>query len=302
MWAGAVWAMFSFSVGAVYQMLSLAPDSVWILPLRFAAAIFFLLGWIILCWPLHKSEQRTIVLGKLQHPAKWMAELIEPSHVIILGLLIALSGAIWLWRHTTPNPRIAELESQVVSLTSRLAVAIANPPAMPKETVAPVRLVPNLVPLPPGTNEQRLERYVQLKEALTRAEQYKKTVAAMAPQLENYMIAQTRGGYLGPAGGQMAVQTEWEVARDKIKGLNSSLYPNRAMDLNAIPELAIPTAKAPQEDVFGTDFTGAYNYRVLHFSNIHTLRTADALVADIKKELDPLAEEIIKTPAGKAVQ
>ena len=66
----------------------------------------------VLCWPLRRSEQRTLVWGKLQNPAKWIAELIEPIHIILLGLAIAFGGVIWQWR-AAPSTQIAKADSTV---------------------------------------------------------------------------------------------------------------------------------------------------------------------------------------------
>jgi hypothetical protein len=136
MWANSVWGLLGFSGSSVYAMLGLAPDSAWQIPLRFLAVIFFLLSLAVLCWPMHRQEQRAIVWGKLQHPAKWMAELIEPSHVIILGLAIALGGVIWQWRNTpAPDPQIVQLRIEVDRLHKELAAgtaAVKPAPAAPK--------------------------------------------------------------------------------------------------------------------------------------------------------------------------
>jgi hypothetical protein len=83
-------------------MLGLAPDSALQLPLRFSAVIFFLMSLSVLCWPLRRSEQRAMVQAKLQHPIRWAADLLEPSHIIIFGLAIALGGVIWQMRATKP--------------------------------------------------------------------------------------------------------------------------------------------------------------------------------------------------------
>jgi hypothetical protein len=51
--------------------------------------------------------------------------LIEPFHIIILGLAIATAGAIWQWRRV--DPQIALLQSQVDQLRQQ----IASPPQAP---------------------------------------------------------------------------------------------------------------------------------------------------------------------------
>jgi hypothetical protein len=122
MWANSVWGLLGFSGSSVYAMLGLPPDSALQLPLRFSAVIFFLMSLSVLCWPLRHPDQRTIVSAKLQHPTKWMVELLEPSHIIILGLALALGGAIWQWRRV--DPKISDLQSQLHAMRSHMA---ANP-------------------------------------------------------------------------------------------------------------------------------------------------------------------------------
>jgi hypothetical protein len=57
------------------------------------------------------------------HPFKWITESVEPSHIIILGLVIAFGGVIWQQRRTpSPDPRrVAELQSQLATVQQQLA-------------------------------------------------------------------------------------------------------------------------------------------------------------------------------------
>jgi hypothetical protein len=114
MWANSVWGLLGFSGSSVYAMIGLAPSSVWQTPLRFSAVIFFLMSLTVLLWPLRKLDQRAMVWGKLQHPAKWMAELIEPIHIILLGLAVAFGGVIWQWR-TMPT-MAAQVDSAIQTI------------------------------------------------------------------------------------------------------------------------------------------------------------------------------------------
>jgi hypothetical protein len=99
MWANSVWGLCGLAVTLGLAMIALPPDYIWLQPYFAVGAIFSSLGSVgVLCWPLRNPQRRAIVLVKIQHPAKWIAELIEPSHVIIIGLLIALAGTIWSYR------------------------------------------------------------------------------------------------------------------------------------------------------------------------------------------------------------
>jgi hypothetical protein len=48
---------------------------------------------------------------------------VEPSHVIILGLAIALGGVVWQWRREAPiDPNIAKLQSQLEDAQKQIAL------------------------------------------------------------------------------------------------------------------------------------------------------------------------------------
>ena len=101
------WASFLTSVGS--GALTQTPDYQWLaLPVAIVSGSFFfvLVGMYLF------SNCREII---------WLSKLIEPSHVIILGLVIACGGAVWQWRRTPPHdPKIATLESQVAALDKEL--------------------------------------------------------------------------------------------------------------------------------------------------------------------------------------
>jgi hypothetical protein len=90
-------------------MLGLGPSSAAQGPLLIGAALSLLASIGVLCWPLRDSDQRTRVKEKLKHPQAWLAEALDPSHVVILGLVIALCGAFWLVR--TPPQAVAKNDS-----------------------------------------------------------------------------------------------------------------------------------------------------------------------------------------------
>jgi hypothetical protein len=97
-------------------MLGLSPESPWQPVLLIGAAAFALGSIGVLSWPLHLRTNRVKVATLFVHPAR-VLRLIEPSHIIIFGLVIALAGAIWQWRKPTMvNPRVAQLENQLAGL------------------------------------------------------------------------------------------------------------------------------------------------------------------------------------------
>jgi hypothetical protein len=90
-------------------MLGLSPDSQY-QPLLLTGAIIFLTGSIgVLCWPLQEAANRAKVVILVSHPMR-MLQLIEPMHIIVLGLVIAAVGVGWQFR-ALKSP--ATLEKQV---------------------------------------------------------------------------------------------------------------------------------------------------------------------------------------------
>jgi hypothetical protein len=86
------------------------------------------------------SSDRFSATGVVSGPPKrsWIQR-VEPLHIIFLGLAIALAGAVWLIaRPVKADLKIAELQSQLVALSSQLQTAktAAPPPAPP--TIPPV--------------------------------------------------------------------------------------------------------------------------------------------------------------------
>jgi hypothetical protein len=102
MWANSVWGFFGLSVTMGLAVIALPPDLLWLQPYFMVAAILsFVASIAVLCWPLRVANIRSVVRNKLKHPINWVAELIEPTHIIILGLVIAFSGVVWQMRITT---------------------------------------------------------------------------------------------------------------------------------------------------------------------------------------------------------
>jgi hypothetical protein len=96
MWANSVWGLFGFAVTLGIAMMGLPPDYVWLQPYFMVAAILSFIGSVsVLCWPLRVPEQRAVVWVKFQHPLRWAIELIDPLHLIIIALVVALSAAGW---------------------------------------------------------------------------------------------------------------------------------------------------------------------------------------------------------------
>ena len=108
------WASFFTSVGA--GALTQTPDYQFLaLPVALVTGALFL----ILSGMFLYSNRREILR---------ITKLIEPAHVIILGLVIALGGVVWQLRSSPPpDPRVAELQAQVATLQSTQNSQPINP-------------------------------------------------------------------------------------------------------------------------------------------------------------------------------
>jgi hypothetical protein len=133
MWDNAVWGLFGAALASFYTMLSLPAESQWNTPLLVAGIILCVLSVMVLCWPLRDAEQRAVVWANIKHPIRTANELVDPSHVIIVGLLIVMAGIIWQWRQPSRlQNRITELEQQLAPVVATPAIAPSPPVEKPK--------------------------------------------------------------------------------------------------------------------------------------------------------------------------
>ena len=123
-----------------------------------------------------------MVLVKIQHPAKWIAELAEPSHIIIIDLLIALAGAIWSYRrqplvtvlHDPPSAEdiaktAAPIQQKLNIATNQRDDALAEVAALKRQIENPPNARSQLAP-PNPVEYRRLSRdQMNLRESLQKA-------------------------------------------------------------------------------------------------------------------------------------
>lgn len=84
-----------------------------------------------------------------------LARYVEPSHIIVLGLLIAAAGVIWQYTRAAPlDPKIAELTSQIAQLQS--AAKSAQQPHASVQTSATVTAVKHKAPFYSRADIERL--------------------------------------------------------------------------------------------------------------------------------------------------
>lgn len=124
MYASTCWGLLGLAVTFALAVLGLPNQYDWLVPWFIGAAVACG-GSSLICfaWPLRQEANRAKVAALFVHPVRAL-RLIEPSHVITLGLLIALGGVIWQWRRApTPDPRIAHLEQRLADLQSKPGAA-----------------------------------------------------------------------------------------------------------------------------------------------------------------------------------
>jgi hypothetical protein len=106
MYANTCWGLLGLSVTFGLAVLGLPTQYEWLSPWFLGAAVACGVGSLICFgWPLRQRENRAKVAIVLTHPAR-AVRLIEPSHVIILGLVIAAIGIVWQMRTAPPNGRL----------------------------------------------------------------------------------------------------------------------------------------------------------------------------------------------------
>lgn len=118
MWASSVWGLIGVCVTLWLAMISLPPDWSWLQPWLFwGGGACFLGSVVVLIWPLQHARNRIIVRTAIQHPMKSVTELIEPLHIIALGILIVLAGTVWQWKKgSAPENHRTESSATAASL------------------------------------------------------------------------------------------------------------------------------------------------------------------------------------------
>ena len=95
MYANTCWGLLGLAVTFGLAVLSLGQGYEWLAPYFSGAAVACGAGSLIcFAWPLRQKGNRHRFKELCTHPLK-AAKLIEPSHILILALAVALGAAIW---------------------------------------------------------------------------------------------------------------------------------------------------------------------------------------------------------------
>jgi hypothetical protein len=98
MYANTCWGLLGLAVTFGLAVLGLPSQYEWLSPWFLGAAVVCGVGSVICFgWPLRQKENRIKVAALVTHPVR-VIRLIEPSHIILLGLVIAFAGVIWQWK------------------------------------------------------------------------------------------------------------------------------------------------------------------------------------------------------------
>lgn len=179
-------------------------------------------------------------------------------------------------------------------------------PATPSVNI-PTKLQPNITPDIPTDVARMAARYLLLDTLIQVVKNAREKARVSGPSVRDYLKPidpqQSRGNYRGAYMAQMSTTANWGGALQEIEKANIRAYSNRPLDLQLVPELAIPTMVAPDEAVFlGTDDETnkrKYEYRRMHFLIGNVLKQADALIEDMENEKKLLGFEMKKSAEGK---
>jgi hypothetical protein len=159
MYANTCWGLLTLAVGLGLAVPGLPTQYEWLAPWLFGTAVACGVGSIICFgWPLRHQRNRAKVAALIVHPPRAI-RLVEPSHIIILGLIIATAGVIWQWRREpAPDPQVALLKTRLTALNEKLSSKelenkqVAPTPAAKAEMVSTVPTAP-----PPASRKKFME-------------------------------------------------------------------------------------------------------------------------------------------------
>ena len=79
MWANSVWGLVGLAVTFGVAALGLTPEQAWLRPwLTDSSIVSAVASVAILCWPLHRRDNRAKVRDALNHPVRWIVQIVEP--------------------------------------------------------------------------------------------------------------------------------------------------------------------------------------------------------------------------------
>lgn len=106
MYANTCWGLLGLAVTFGLAVLGLPTQYEWLSPWFLGAAVVCGVGSIICFgWPLRERNNRDKIAALVVHPIRSLT-LIEPQHLIILGLVVAAVGVIWQSRKPSQHQSV----------------------------------------------------------------------------------------------------------------------------------------------------------------------------------------------------
>ncbi len=128
MYANTCWGLLTLAVTFGVAVLSLPTEYNWLAPWFISAAMACGIASVVCFgWPMRDAANRDKLKTLIRHPLKAII-LIEPQHVIIIGLLIAACGVAWQMR---ARPTVPQSGAQNIQTT----LGIGSPPDENVKTV-----------------------------------------------------------------------------------------------------------------------------------------------------------------------
>jgi hypothetical protein len=175
---------------------------------------------------------------------------------------------------------------------------------VPAQTTEPVKVAPNIIPLPPEKNADRIARYIQLMELLPEANATKGELESSGGAVSALSTAQPDPSVQGDRTQiRLAVARQrWDKAVEKLSAINGKAFIGRKINLDGVADpvdLGIP---APGEDRLGGDGERIKQYRTFYYLAKSVLQEADRLISEMAKEEVQLKDAIKNTPLEKKAQ
>jgi hypothetical protein len=207
----------------------------------------------------------------------------------LFGALLALTFLTGYWYGERSNPPLPPEKIYIPALASTAART-------------PAQLVPNILPAIPDRVVELGARYLLLKQLIPEAKKSLLRIEETAPNIKESLKYKAKPEKMPPTFNVLSVSNDqkgWSNGLQKIKEINDRAYKNRKIDFDLVPELAIPTLTAPDEDALkGGDGRAIYAYRVFHFQIGNVVKQANSLIEDLEKEKLGIENALRKSAEG----
>lgn len=263
------WGYVTWAIGAIVALL------MWASQVTLKEAISNLSSW---------PPQLTMML-------MWLLNFLARKWSIrtLFGVLLTLSFLTGYWYGERSNPPSPPLPPE--------KIYIPTPPIGPQ---VPKQLVANLPPALPRDVAQAIARYMKINDLVAQTRSSMSGIKTYGSQVRDQLKRPNTP--IDPLSIHLEQQRLWAQYEDALRALkdaNDKAYTNRPLDLDTVPELAIPTMTAPGEEAFaGTDGKTQYEYRAAHFKMQNAVKGAESLLYDLEKEKAEIRKKLTTDETG----